>query len=70
MARIYCPKGNPSECMATIYDYGDGLVEGSWYPYPEPKIDALKKKPKGVKVKTEKKTNYLLFEGQKRKQGV
>lgn len=56
--------------MATIYDYGDGLVEGSWYPYPEPKIDALKKKPKGVKVKTEKKTNYLLFEGQKRKQGV
>lgn len=21
--------------MATIYDYGDGLVEGSWYPYPE-----------------------------------
>ena len=37
MARIYCPIGNPSECMATIYDYGDGLVEGSWYPYPEPK---------------------------------
>ena len=37
MARIYCPKGNPSECMATIYDYGDGLVEGSWYPYPESK---------------------------------
>jgi len=37
MARPFSPTGNPAECMATIYDYGDGLVEGSWYPYPEQK---------------------------------
>jgi hypothetical protein len=35
MPRLFHFKSNPAECMATIYDYGDGLVEGSWYPYPE-----------------------------------
>lgn len=32
--------------MATIYDYGDGLVEGSWYPFPEPKNRCPEEKAK------------------------
>lgn len=27
----FCPSGPSADCMATIYDYGGGLVEGSWH---------------------------------------
>lgn len=37
MAKPFLPSGPPAECMASIYDYGNGLVEGSWYPFPEKK---------------------------------